>query len=66
MPRSPRADEAGGLYQALNRANFRATIFKRDEDYIAFEKILHEALEIHDVQLCSYQLMPNHGEKGQA
>ncbi len=60
MPRSPRADEAGGLYHALNRANFRATIFKKDEDYFAFEKILHEALEIHDVQLYSYQLMPNH------
>ncbi len=56
MPRSPRADEAGGLYHALNRANFRATIFKKDEDYIAFDKILHEALEIHDVQLYSYQV----------
>ncbi len=60
MPRSLRADEAGGLYHALNRANFRATIFKKEEDYVAFEKILFEALEIHDVQLYSYQLMPNH------
>ena len=60
MPRSPRADEAGGLYHALNRANMRAAIFKKEADYIAFEKILHEGLEIHEVELYSYQLMPNH------
>ena len=40
MPRSPRADEAGGL----NRANLRATIFHKQEDYAAFEKLLYEAL----------------------
>ena len=60
MPRSPRADEAGGLYHALNRGNFRVTIFNKDADYVAFEKILHEGLEIHQVELYSYQLMPNH------
>jgi putative transposase len=60
MPRSPRADEAGGLYHALNRGNLRATIFHKPEDYIAFEKILHEALEIYKVELYSYLLMPNH------
>ena len=42
MPRSPRADEAGGLYHALNRGNLRAEIFKKQEDYVAFEKILAE------------------------
>ena len=26
MPRTPRADQAGGLYHALNRGNLRATI----------------------------------------
>ena len=60
MPRSPRADEAGGLYHALNRGNLRATIFHKEEDYVAFEKILSEALEIHKVELYSYLLMPNH------
>jgi putative transposase len=50
MPRSPRADEAGGLYHALNRANLnranlRATIFKKAEDYLAFEKILCRYVE---------------------
>ncbi|MFN9877176.1 MAG: transposase, partial [Planctomycetota bacterium] len=60
MPRPPRADEAGGLYHALNRGNLRATIFHKDADFEAFERILHEALQIHQVELYSYQLMPNH------
>jgi REP element-mobilizing transposase RayT len=60
MPRSPRADEGGGLYHALNRGNLRAEIFKKQEDYVAFEKILAEAVAIHQVQLFGYLLMPNH------
>ena len=60
MPRPPRADEAGGLYHALNRANLRAEIFRKDADYAAFERVLAEGLQIHDIQLFSYQLMPNH------
>ncbi len=42
MPRRPRADEAGGLYRALYRGNARQTIFRKDADYAAFEKILSE------------------------
>ena len=38
VPRSPRADEAGGLYHALNRANLRATIFHNEEDYVASKR----------------------------
>lgn len=60
MPRSPRADEAGGLYHALNRANLRATIFHKEGDFAAFENLLGEALEIYQVELYAYQLMPSH------
>ncbi len=60
MPRPSRVDEAGGLYHALNRGNLRAEIFHKDEDYAAFETILHERLQRHQVQLFSDQLMPNH------
>lgn len=55
MPRSPRANEAGGLYHALNRGNLRATIFHKDGDYAAFEKILYEALQLYQVHLLAYQ-----------
>ena len=60
MPRPPRADEAGGLYHALNRGNLRADIFKKEGDFVAFEKILFEGLQLHQVELFSYQLMSNH------
>jgi putative transposase len=60
MPRAPRADEAGGLYHALNRGNSRAAIFRKDADYDAFERILGEGLARYAVQLFCYQLMPNH------
>ncbi len=38
MPRPRRADEAGGLYHALNRANGRLQIFWKDDDDSAFER----------------------------
>ncbi len=60
MSRPPRSDEAGGLYHALNRANLRATIFHKDGDYAAFERVLAEGLELYQVELFAYQLMPNH------
>ena len=60
MPRPPRADEAGGLYHALNRGNARTRIFRKAADYEAFERILAEGLERCDVRLFCYQLMPNH------
>ena len=60
MPRGPRADEAGRLYHALNRGNLRAGIFKKEADFAAFERILHEGLEIHEIELYAYQLMHNH------
>ncbi len=60
MPRPPRADEAGGLYHALNRGNLRANIFHKEADYEAFERILGEGLKRYQIELYSYQLMPNH------
>ncbi len=33
MPGAPRADEAGGLYHALNRGNLRADIFRKDAHF---------------------------------
>ena len=60
MPRPPRADEAGGLYHALNRGNARARIFRKEDDYKAFERILAEGLERYVVQLYCFELMPSH------
>jgi len=60
MPRPPRADEAGGLYHALNRGNARAAIFRKEPDYEAFEQIVAEGLARYAVQLFCYQSLPNH------
>ena len=46
--------------KALNRGNMRSEISHKEADFEAFERILHEGLQIHQIQLFSYQLMPNH------
>ncbi|MDP1560112.1 MAG: hypothetical protein Q8M16_01825 [Pirellulaceae bacterium] len=43
MERAPRADEAGGIYHALNRGNAKQPFFFKDADYEAFERIIVEA-----------------------
>ena len=60
MPRPQRADEAGGLYHALNRGNARAVIFHKEGDYEAFERAFAEGLDRYEVELLAYQLMPDH------
>lgn len=60
MPRTARAVEAGLFYHALNRGNGRLRLFHKDEDFLAFERVLGEGLERHPVELLAYCLMPNH------
>lgn len=60
MGRPKRADAAGHCYHMLNRANLRATIFHKPDDYLAFEKLLAQAVDKFDIELFSYCLMPNH------
>ena len=60
MPRPLRVDVAGQIYHALNRGNGRMTLFHKDGDYEAFERVLSEGLEKYAVDLIAYQWMPNH------
>jgi len=61
MGRPLRASVGGYVYHALNRGNGRATIFHKDADYAAFERVLGEAQEhTPGVRLLAYCLMPNH------
>ncbi len=60
MARPPRADEAGAIYHALNRGNVRGTVFHKDEDFEAFERIVGEGRQRYAVELFAYQWMPNH------
>ena len=54
MGRAKRADDGGMVYHGLNRANARAKIFERPEDYAAFERVLKEALDRVDMRVLSY------------
>ena len=60
MPRTPRADEPGLIYHVLNRGNGRMSLFHKDDDFSAFERVLAEGLERYPVKLLTYCLMGNH------
>ncbi len=48
------------IYHVLNRANARVPILESEKDFLAFEKVLFEALARFAVKLLAYCLMPNH------
>jgi len=60
MPRTSRASVGGVCYHVLNRGNARNEVFHKEEDYVAFLKLLREAIERIPMRLLSYCLMPNH------
>jgi len=60
MARPARKVAAGGFYHVLNRGNGRMTLFHKDEDFLAFLKVLAEGLERYPVELLCYCLMSNH------
>ena len=60
MPRRARSIQGDLLYHVLNRANARITLFEKDEDYAAFERVLDEAHAREPLRLLGYCVMPNH------
>jgi putative transposase len=60
MGRPLRAADGDYIYHVLNRANGRLTIFRNDDDFAAFERVLIEAVERTSTRLLAYCLMPNH------
>ena len=60
MGRIKRADAAGAIYHMFNRGNRRATIFEKEADYEAFERILVDAVAKFDVELFGDRVLSNH------
>jgi putative transposase len=60
MPRKPRNAPGGLVYHVINRAAGRITLFRNDDDFTAFERILAQAHDRHPIDLFAYCLMPNH------
>ena len=44
----------------LNRGVGRMRIFDHQDDYLVFERVMEETLEIWPMRICAYCLMPNH------
>jgi putative transposase len=60
MPRRARATPGGLVYHVLNRAVGRMKMFRREPDFAAFARVLHEAHERHPIRILSYCVMSNH------
>ena len=53
MRRPKRSAPGGWIYHVLNRGNARMPIFTKDEDFIAFETVLEEAVARTGTRLLS-------------
>ena len=60
MPRAPRYLLDLGYYHILTRGNDRKQIFRCKDDYNHFLNIVKEALEMFQINILHYSLMPNH------
>ena len=60
MPRPRRKCIAGHVYHVLNRANGRLRIFRKRDDFAAFERILAQGIDRVGMRLCGYCIMGNH------
>lgn len=48
------------IFHVLNRGVGRRSLFEKDADYEAFERVLDETLRTAPMRICAYSLMPNH------
>jgi putative transposase len=60
MSRVARECPEGYVYHIWNRAAGKLRLFKKDEDFLAFNRILIEAHNRHPIPLLDWCLMPTH------
>ena len=60
MPRPARFCPGGFVYHVLNRGVGRRTLFDKDGDFLAFERVMEETLRTCKMRICGYCLMSNH------
>jgi putative transposase len=48
------------VYHVLNRAGGRMKLFRHERDFLAFERVMHEAHERHPLAILDYCIMSNH------
>jgi REP-associated tyrosine transposase len=60
MARKPRVHFRGALYHVIVRGNKRRRVFRGEEDFKLYLRLLGEYKEVFDFVLCAYALMPTH------
>ena len=60
MPRLARNTPGGLVYHVLNRANGRLRLFKKDEDFLAFEWVMQLTHQRTPIRILGWCLMYNH------
>ena len=60
MPRTARVAPGGYVFHVLNRGNERRQIFEAEGDYLAFLRVMNEAVERVPLRILAWCLMPNH------
>jgi putative transposase len=60
MPRRKRIAIPGAVFHAMNRGSRKGLIFNGDADYAAYERLLRRTVELFDIAVLAYCLMPNH------
>ncbi len=48
------------VFHVLNRGVGRRSLFTKDDDFLAFERVIEESLRTRRMRLCAYCLMSNH------
>ena len=48
------------VFHVLNRGVGRRLLFTKDQDFLAFERVIEETLRTRRMRVCAYCLMPNH------
>jgi len=49
------------VFHVLNRGVGRRTLFDKDADFLAFERVIEETLRTCPKRICAYCLLSNHG-----
>src|SRR5271157_4241004 len=60
MSRPRRHSPGEMVFHVLNRGVGRRVLFTKDDDFLAFERVVEETLRTRRMRLCAYCLMPNH------
>lgn len=60
MPRTARVAPGRMVFHVFNRGVGRMQIFRTEEDYDAFRRVVEETLRVAPIRICAYCWMPNH------